>query len=151
VPGKPLLCIERQIRVNERLVAFNHVYLDPDVYPFIAAMPLRALHGANIAHLVQEEGRLPVSKIAHMGQCGPLPEAACGALGLARGTFGMTIEIAASAGQSRPVSYQRIFMASSQPRIYISDSSGDWHAGAIADAAAGNGAVPAGRKSSVAA
>lgn len=134
VPGKPLLCIDRQIRVERRLVAFNQVYLDPAVYPFIGAAPIRALHGANIAHLIEEAGRLPVSRIAHTARCGPLPDAACEALGLPRGRFGMTVEIGAGAGNSRPVSYQQIFTASPEPRIYISDSSGEWHGAAAAEA-----------------
>lgn len=132
--GKRLVCIDRQIRVDKRLVAFNQIYLDPAAYPFITAAPLRALDGANIAHVVEEAGKLPVSKIAHAARCGPLPDVACRALGVGHGTFGMTVEIAASAGNSRPVSWQQIFLAPAAPRIYISDSSGDWHGAAAADA-----------------
>jgi DNA-binding GntR family transcriptional regulator len=131
---KPLLCIDRQIRVEKRLVAFNQVYLDPELYPFIASAPLRELDGANIAHLVQESGRLPVSKMAHTAACAPLPEAACRLLGLSPRSAGLVVEIAASAGNTRPVSYQKLFMAASGPRIYISDSAGDWHGCPVADA-----------------
>jgi DNA-binding GntR family transcriptional regulator len=132
--GKALLCIDRQIRVGRKLVAFNQVYIDPDAYPYIATASPRALDGANFAHLVEEANGLPVSKIAHLASCGALPEVACKALGLVRGTHGMTVEIAASAGNSRPVSYQQLHMASSQPRIYISQSSGEWHDGVQAPA-----------------
>ncbi len=133
-PGKPLLRIERQIRVDNELIAFNRVYLDPEVYPFIAVAPIRELDGANIVHLIQEACRLPMSKIAHMVRCGTLPEVACRALGLRRGAPGMIVEIAASAGRSRPVSYQQIFVPPAAARIYISESSGDWHSGTAADA-----------------
>jgi DNA-binding GntR family transcriptional regulator len=132
--GKQLVCIDRQIRVERRLVAFNQVYLDPAAYPFIAGAALRSLDGANIAQLVEEGSKLPVSKIAHNARCGALPDVACRALGLEHGTFGMTVEIAASAGNSRPVSWQQIFLVPAAPRIYISDSAGDWHGAAAAEA-----------------
>lgn len=128
-PKKALLRIEREIRVDNDLVAFNRMYLDPETYPFIATVPIRSLDGANVVHLIQEACRLPVSNFAHMARAAALPEFACSALGLRRGALGMIVEIAASAGRSRPVSYQQIFLPPTGVRIYISETSGDWHPG----------------------
>lgn len=134
VPGKVLLRIDREIRVETDRVAFNRMYLDPEAYPLIATAPIRSLDGANIVHVIQDAYRLPVSKIAHMARAGALPEFACKALDLRRGTVGMIVEIAASAGGSRPVSYQQLFLPPTKVRIYISESSGDWHSGPGVDA-----------------
>ena len=128
-PGKALLRIDREIRLESDLVAFNRMYLDHAAYPFIATAPIRTLDGANIVHVIQEACRLPVSRIAHMARAGVLPEFACKALGLRRGTVGMIVEIAASAGRSRPVSYQQLFLPPTKVPIYLSESSGDWHFG----------------------
>ena len=92
------------------------------------------LDGANIVHVIQEAYRLPVSKIAHMARAGALQEFACKALDLRRGTVGIIVEIAESAGGSRPVSYQQLFLPPTKVRIYISESSGDWHSGHGVDA-----------------
>ncbi|HSQ81515.1 MAG TPA: GntR family transcriptional regulator [Casimicrobiaceae bacterium] len=127
VVGKPLLRIDRKIRVGTEIVAFNRVYLDPEAYPFIATAPIRELDGANIVHLIQEACHLPVSNIAHMARCAVLPEVACRAIGLRRGALGMIVEIAASAGRVRPVSYQQIFVPPTGIPLYVSESSADWH------------------------
>ena len=132
-PGKRLLRIDRQIRVNSELVAFNQVYLDPEVYRVIAAAHARDLDGVNFVHLIQDAYQLPVNNIAHTVRCASLPEAALRAIGLQRRTLGMIVEIAASAGRSRPVSYQQMFVPPTEYRLYISESSADWHAATPAE------------------
>ncbi len=126
-PRKRLLRIDRHIRVDSELIAFNRVYLDPQRYPVIASAPTRELDGANFVHMIEHAYRLPVNHIAHTVRCAMLPEVARRAIGLKKRTLGTIVEIAASAGRSRPVSYQQIFVPPTAYRLYISETSADWH------------------------
>lgn len=122
---KTLLEIARLVHVEGRAV-FNRFYVDPERFPELASRPLRSLHGANFAGLIQDAYNLPITHVARTVQCVPLPDAACRAAGLAAGSYGLALEIAASAGRARPVFFQQLFVPANAGKIFISDAFDRW-------------------------
>jgi DNA-binding GntR family transcriptional regulator len=132
--GKKLLEIDRLIHTGDCMI-FNRYYLDPERFPVIASMPLRELHGANFAGLIQATYKLPITHMARTAQCTQLPEAACRATGVSNGSYGLVVEIAASAGRTRPVFYQQLFVPANAGKLFISDSFRRWIASGESPAA----------------
>lgn len=131
--GKKILEIDRLIMANGEFTAFNRCYLDPERFPVFATMPVRELDGANFAGVIQETYNLPITHIAHTVESAPFPEVARRALGLPRRTHGLVVEIAASAGRNRPVSYQQLFIPAGAGKLFISESFDEWIAGIPTD------------------
>lgn len=123
--SKKLLEIGRLIHTGDSTI-FNCFYLDPERFPAIATMPLRELHGANFAGLIQATYNLPITHVARTAQCTRLPEAACRATGIPIGSYGLVVEIAARAGRTRPVFYQQLFVPANAGKLFISDSFSRW-------------------------
>lgn len=126
---KTLLQIDRIVHVDGCAV-FNRFYFDPVRFPLLASMPVRDLHGANFAGLIQDSYNLPITHVARTAQCTQLPDAASRAAGLPRGSFGLALEIAASAGRARPVFFQQLFVPANTGKIFISDTFDRWIAAA---------------------
>lgn len=124
-PSRALLAIDRVIHVDG-VAVFSRFFVDEQRFPVIAATPLRELHGANFAGLIQAAYRLPVSHAARTVQCTRLPDAACQAIDAPATTYGLVVEIAGSAGLSRPVFYQQLFIPHDAARLFISDSFPCW-------------------------
>lgn len=131
---KKLLEIDRLIHTDDSTI-FNRYYLDPERFPAIASMPLRELHGANFAGLIQATYNLPITHVTRTAQCTQLPEAACRATGIPTGSYGLVAEIAASAGRTRPVFYQQLFVPANAGKLFISDSFSRWIASGESPAA----------------
>jgi DNA-binding GntR family transcriptional regulator len=123
--SKKMLQIDRLIRFEDSVI-FNRYYLDPERFPVIASMPLRELHGANFAGLIQATYKLPITHVARTAQCTQLPEVACRATGVPEGSYGLVVEIAARAGRTRPVFYQQLFVPANAGKLFISDSFTRW-------------------------
>lgn len=132
--SKKLLQIDRLIHTEDSMI-FNRYYLDPERFPVIASMPLRDLHGANFAGLIQSTYKLPITHVARTAQCTQLPEAACRATGVSTGSYGLVVEIAARAGRARPVFYQQLFVPANAGKLFISDSFTRWIASGESPAA----------------
>jgi DNA-binding GntR family transcriptional regulator len=132
--SKKLLQIDRLIHTEDAMI-FNRYYLDPERFPVIASMPLRDLHGANFAGLIQATYKLPITHVARAAQCAQLPEAACRATGVSTGSYGLVVEIAARAGRARPVFYQQLFVPANAGKLFISDSFTRWIASGESPAA----------------
>src|SRR5574340_968903 len=118
---RKLLEIDSLVHVGDDLI-FNRVYVDPERFPVIASTSLRELHGVNFAGIIQATYNLPIRHMAHTAQCAQLPEAACRAIGVPPGSYGLVLEIAASAGRTRPVSYQQLFVPADAGKFFISDT-----------------------------
>lgn len=125
---KQLLEIDRLVSADGCTI-YNRYYLDPKRFPVLASMPLRELDGANFAGLIQATYGLPITHVARAVQCAPLPEPACRAMGLPAQSLGLIVEIAASAGDARPVFYQQLFVPALAGKLFISDSFHPWITG----------------------
>lgn len=123
--GRPVLVIDRVIYV-EGMTVFNRFFADPTRFPVLETTPLRNLHGANFAGLIQATYGLPVIRAARTVQCTRLPDVACRAMGAPAGAFGLVVEIAASAGRSRPVFYQQLFVPRDAVRLFLSETFTHW-------------------------
>ncbi len=125
---KQLLEIDRLVSADGCTI-YNRYYFDPKRFPVLASMPLRELDGANFAGLIQATYGLPITHVARAVQCAPLPEPACRAMGLPAQSLGLIVEIAASAGDARPVFYQQLFVPALAGKLFISDSFHPWITG----------------------
>lgn len=123
--SRALLAIDRVIHVDG-VAVFSRFFVDPERFPVIATTPVRELHGANFVGLLQSTYRLPVSHAARTVQCMRLPDPACKAMNAPAGSYGLVVEIAGSAGLSRPVFYQQLFIPHDAARLFISDSFPRW-------------------------
>lgn len=123
--SKKLMEIDRLIHAEDFMI-FNRYYLDAERFPVIASMPLRELHGANFAGLIHATYNLPITQVARTIQCTHLPKAACRAIGIPLDSYGLVMEIAASAGLTRPVFYQQLFVPANAGKLFITDSFNRW-------------------------
>lgn len=131
--SKRVLEIDRLITAAGEFTAFNRCYLDPERFPVFSTVPVRELDGANFAGIIQETYNLPITHIAHTIESAPFPEVARQALRLPRRSHGLVVEIAASAGRNRPVSYQQLFIPPGTGKLFISESFDEWIASTPTD------------------
>lgn len=122
--GKRLLEIDRLVNADGCAI-YNRYYVDPERFPVLASTPLRRLHGANFADVIQRTYGLPIRQVARSVQCAPLPGEACDAMGLPLHSLGLIAEITASAA-NRPVFYQQLFVPPLAGKLFISDSFHPW-------------------------
>lgn len=121
---KRLLEIDRLINADGCAI-YNRYYVDPARFPVLVTTPVRRLHGANFADVIQRTYGLPIRQVARSVQCALLPDAACDAMGLPPHSLGLIAEIAASDAH-RPVSYQQLFVPPLAGKLFISESFHPW-------------------------
>lgn len=120
--GENIVRIERVIGIGDEFSVFSRFYLNADRFSGIVERPIAALDGANLKLILASEFGLLVTHVAQTLSMISLPASACRAIGIADGTPGTLLEIAASTGRGRHVYYQEIYIPPNRRKLVVSDT-----------------------------
>lgn len=118
--GGDIVCIERKLSVNREFDVYNRFYFNAATFPEVATKPLSALDGANLKEMLGAAAGMPVTNVHQRVSALKFPPPALAALRLPRGTRGLLLETAASAGRSRPIYFLETYVPESPRRLDVS-------------------------------
>lgn len=119
---KAYIRIGRTINVNGEFDAFSQFYLPWSRFRGLLRIPIEELNGISLRVVLSRTYNMPTLTFDQRLQCASLPQAACGALGLAAGSPGMIWEIFGRTYRRQPASYQRVHLPMGHRPIEISSS-----------------------------
>ena len=117
-PSKKILQMDRLIYV-EQYVFYSKYFLDPDKFPIIMNTPVKNLHSANFAGLIQDAYKIPLKKVDRTIECTTFPEEVNTALNLPKKNKGVLVEIKATENQDSPIFFQQLFLPADGPKLFF--------------------------------
>jgi DNA-binding GntR family transcriptional regulator len=120
--GDNVIRIDRVMAIGDEFAVYSRFYLNAGRYPGLMEKPLAELDGANLKAILASEFGLPVTHVEQTVSMITLPQTVCRAVGVADGTPGMLLEIAASTGRNRHVYFQEIYIPPNRRRLVVSDT-----------------------------
>lgn len=130
--GDNVIRIDRVLGINDEFSVYSRFYLSAERFADIMERPLAELDGANLKMILASDFGLPVTHVAQTVSMVSLSAAVCRAIGVADGTPGTLLEIAASTGRGRHVYFQEILIPPNPRKLVVSDTYSPkavWHRG----------------------
>ena len=122
--GRDILRIDRRLHIADEFSVYSRFYLDADRFGSMLERPLKSLDAANFKSILEREFNLPITHLSQTISVLPFPAAVCRAIGSSRPIVGTLLEIVASAGRTRNVYYQQLFIPPTHRRLVVSDTFG---------------------------
>ena len=122
--GRDIIRIDRRLRIAGEFSVYSRFYLNADRFGSMLERPLTALDAANFKSILDREFNLPITHLSQTIAVVPFAAGVCRAIGVASGTVGTLLEIVASAGRTRNVYYQQLFIPPTRRRLVVSDTFG---------------------------
>jgi DNA-binding GntR family transcriptional regulator len=119
VAVRPVLCIERVLRIADEFKVFSRFYVDAGRMPAFASLPARKLSGENFKEIIWRESGLPIGRVTQFLSQVRLPRAVCRAVGVRNGVVGQRLDICAFAGQEIPLYYQELMIPPNRRRLHL--------------------------------
>jgi DNA-binding GntR family transcriptional regulator len=120
--GADIIRVDRLLDVNREFDVFNRFYFNADTFPGITGKSLAALDGVNLKQLLGSALNMPITNVRQRVALVKFPVEACKALGSKRGSQGMLLESAASAGRNNPIYFLESFIPPNGRRLDVSSS-----------------------------
>ena len=118
--GDDIVRVDRKLSVNGEFDLYNRFYFNADTFPHIGAKPIAALDGANLKQMLGATFGMPITSVRQRVSMTAFPTDATDALGLRRGTRGLLLESAASAGKATPIYYLESFIPDNPRKLDVS-------------------------------
>ena len=118
-PSADVVCVERAFDIGGEFRCYSRFYIDARRYDAFARLSPARLSSTNYKLLLAREYNLPPIAYEQTVVLGPLPGAACRAIGVRAGTFGATLHVQARAGRSMPLYYHEIFVPPSRRELHL--------------------------------
>jgi DNA-binding GntR family transcriptional regulator len=122
--GRDIVRIDRRLRIADEFTVYSRFYLDAHRFGSMLERPLKSLDAANFKSILDREFNLPITHLSQTIAVVTFPAAVCGAIGVAASTVGTLLEVVASAGRTRNVYYQQLFIPPTRRRLVVSDTFG---------------------------
>jgi DNA-binding GntR family transcriptional regulator len=122
--GRDIVRIDRRLRIADEFTVYSRFYLNADRFGSMLERPLAALDAANFKSILEREFNLPITHLSQTIAVVAFPVAVCRSIGAAPATVGTMLEIVASAGRTRNVYYQQLFIPPTRRRLVVSDTFG---------------------------
>ncbi len=119
--GRDILRIDRRLRIAEEFAVYSRFYLDAHRFGSMLERPLAELDAANFKSILDREFNLPITHLSQTMLAMAFPVAVCRSIRVADSTVGTLLEIVASAGRTRSVYYQQLFIPPTRRRLVVSD------------------------------
>jgi len=122
--GRDILRIDRRLRIADEFSVYSRFHLDADRFGSMLERPLASLDAANFKSILDREFNLPITHLSQTIAVVSFPATVCRAIGVAPATVGTLLEIVASAGRTRNVYHQQLFIPPTRRRLVVSDTFG---------------------------
>lgn len=119
--GRDIVRIDRRLRIADEFAVCSRFYLNADRFGSMLERPLAELDAANFKSILDREFNLPVTHLSQTIAVMAFPAAVCRSIAVALSTTGTLLEIVASAGRTRNVYYQQLFIPPTRRRLVVSD------------------------------
>lgn len=116
---RPVLCIERVLRIADEFKVFSRFYVDAGRMPAFASLPAKKLSGENFKEIIWRESGLPIGRVAQFLSQVKLPQVICRAIGVRNGAAGQRLDICAFAGKESPLYYQELYIPPNGRRLHL--------------------------------
>ncbi|BBU33415.1 GntR family transcriptional regulator (plasmid) [Burkholderia sp. THE68] len=113
-----IIRLDRKIDAEDHSF-ISHYFADATRFPYFAEIPLDDLESENFVRLTKTVYKVSATKIVHTVKADILPKTVSDALQLPSRTYGAHIEIMGSSSRGEPVFYQRLYLPSGGPRLYL--------------------------------
>jgi GntR family transcriptional regulator len=117
--SKPLLCVERILRIANEFRVFSRFYIDAARFPAFASLPLKRLSGENFKEIIWRESGLPIGRLVQFMSELTLPHAISSVLGVKKGSRANRLDIYGFAGKENPLYYQELYIPPNRRRLQL--------------------------------
>lgn len=111
------LRVTRLLNINEEFEVYSEFYLAAARFSPLLEMPLDELHGVNFKHVLSKHFNAPTFHVLQHIRCVSMPIKVCDAIGVARDTYGLRIEVFGRTYRDAPLSYQVIYVPPNGRRL----------------------------------
>jgi len=102
--------IDRRISIGDREACLSELYLQASLFGAIMELPAKRLENVNLKEIFEIEFGYPTIEAKGGARVVPLDDASADLMGVARGSWGLSINIVACSKGLRPISYQRMLV-----------------------------------------
>jgi len=102
--------IDRRISIGDGEACLSELYLRATEFGALMALPAKRLENVNLKEIFEQEFGYPTVEAKGGARVLPLDDARADLMGVARGSWGLAINIVARSKGLRPISYQRMLV-----------------------------------------